>query len=285
MKKEGLAVLLLVAISIIWGSTFWLTKEILIFVHPSLIVASRFLIASFVLVPWVWKYRTYFKSVFLPGLCLGGVLSVIFMTQVWGLNFTTATNSGFITGLFLLFVPLFQLVFRRIWLNKIQTISLFISTVGLWFLTGGVQGCNIGDGLTLICAVFAAIQILLVDRFSKEKTIHLIPLNFVQFVVTGLCGILTALFLKEPLFVKDPYSVGVLLYLALIATVFCFFGQLWAQKYLSPMRSTFIFMLEPVSAASFALTLGGESFRIQTLLGGFLILAGIVLDELFKKNQ
>jgi drug/metabolite transporter (DMT)-like permease len=170
--------------ALIWGATFFVVKDTLASVHPVTLVAFRFLIAAGLLFPIVLVKKAVCRYI-KEGFVLACFLSIGFLTQTWGLKYTTASNSGFITGLFVLFVPisLFFLFSRRV--SKVQWFICFIAVIGLWILTGGIKGLNIGDLLTLICAPAFALQLVCVDRYVSKKA-DLLSLAFHQFWMTGL---------------------------------------------------------------------------------------------------
>lgn len=280
MKIKLTAYILLALISIVWGSTFWIIKDVLGSVHAATLISYRFFLAAAVLLPWVWGNRGQFKQTLLPALGLGGILWIAYSTQIWGLYFTTASNSGFITGLFLIFVPILLVLFRREFPSKSQAVAIAISAVGLWFLTGGITGINRGDGLTLITAVAVAAQILLVDRYAKDN-LNPIMLNFTIFLVVGILSLGQAWVVNAPLRVAIA-DWDVIFYLAIFGTAVAFLGQLWAQKVVSPIKSTLIFMLEPLSSAAFAIGLGDEKLTSRMIIGGGCIILGILFTKIFQ---
>jgi drug/metabolite transporter (DMT)-like permease len=147
-------------------------------------------------------------------------------------------------------------------------------------LTGGVNGVNKGDALTLVSAATYAGHLLVIDRFVK-KGADTVVLAFHQFWMTGL------LTLAAAAFTAPSWSVGrsagwTILFLALVPTLSAFFVQMSAQKHTSPIRVALIFSLEPVFAAVFAWTLGGEPFRPSCAAGGLLIVAAMMSAELSK---
>jgi drug/metabolite transporter (DMT)-like permease len=215
---------------------------------------------------------------FKAGFNLGLILWILFITQTIGLNFTSTTNSAFITGLFIVLLPLVSfLIFKDI-PSKIRIISIFISLAGLWILTGGVAGINKGDLITLITALFCAFHILLIDKYVKNNMDPFV-LCFQQFFWTSIFSLITCISMKISLDISELRTVYVILYLAIFATVSTFIMQFIAQKYTSPVKVTLILTLEPVFAAIFAWTLGGEEFILKKALGGILIFFAIILSE------
>src|SRR3989338_4994430 len=97
--------LILVIISLVWGTTFWISKEAIQHIPATVLVGWRFLIAALALVPAVVRRGDALRMCIRPGLYLGLAMAGIFLAQAWSLSFTEAANTGFIAGLFLLFVP------------------------------------------------------------------------------------------------------------------------------------------------------------------------------------
>lgn len=276
-----LPTLVIIIISLIWGSTFWIIKVSLKEISVMTLMSYRFLLAAIVLLPWVYLYRSQLRKNLYGGLVMGGVLWGAYVLQFFGLTMTTAANSGFITGLYLIFVPAFQYLVHKRGLQWIQGSSIVVALSGLWLLTHGIQGVNAGDILTVVSASCIGAQILLVDHFTREDT-NLFLLNFIQFFVVGVLSLGVGLCKGEIFVLERGTSYVVLGYLGIIATVFCFFGQFWAQKYISAVKASLLFMIEPLSAAIFAWTMGDEIATTYSVMGGLIVLVGVSLPDLQK---
>lgn len=263
----------------IWGSTFVVTKWALSTVNPVVMVSIRFFISAMVLLPLVIKknLKSYIKEAFV----LSVFLSLLYITQTIGLLYTTASNSGFITGLFIIFIPLFIFLFKKIKPDKIEIISSLIAISGMWFLTGGVNGINKGDLLTLIAAMSYSAHLLFTDRYVK-KNYDTTLLVFQQFWMVGLISLIFSLIFKYDFKVSNLNGWLVIIFLALFPTLSAFFIQMRAQKHIEPFKVGIIFCFEPVFAAIFAWTVGGESFVFSKAFGGFLIFMSMVSVEVEK---
>lgn len=263
----------------IWGSTFFIVKSALDGIDPVILVAYRFLIAGFLLLIFLkFSGRPIFdgwKQALLPGF----LLWMLYIPQTIGLQYTTASNSGFITGLFVAFVPIFlRLIFKRK-PTIMEVIASAISLIGMWILTGGMSDINIGDIMTLITAVTYALHLLYVDKYMKRG---LDPYLFSchQFLLVGLLSVLTALIFSLPFEIVTADAFWMMLFLAVFPTLSAFVIQMAAQKIRSPLRVSLIFALEPVFAALFAWTLGGEKIILHRALGGLLIFLALVVSGL-----
>lgn len=279
-KMNTFAVAGLIYCSLIWGATFFVVKSALFSVHSVTLVGYRFLIASILLFPVLLAKKTLHLHI-KEGFLLSCLLSAGYLAQTWGLKYTTAANSGFITGLFVLFVPisLFFLFSKSV--TKLQWLTCFMAVTGLWILTGGINGFNFGDGLTLLCAPAFALQLVLVGRYVKRKS-NLTALAFHQFWMTGMICLLISAIFGYGFEVTSVKGIWIIVFLAVFPTFSAFFIQLWGQKRVEPVKTSLIFSLEPMFAAMFAWTLGGEILQIKSIAGGAVIMAAILISELSR---
>lgn len=261
----------------IWGSTFFVVKDALAGIHPVTLVGYRFLLSAALLLPWVVR-RPAPRRHLSESALLAALLVLLYVSQTWGLRYTTASNSGFITGLFVLFVPLILLVVFRKPPLALHWVAVLLAVAGLWVLTGGPRTANRGDALTLVAAVTYAAHLLAIDRFVKADADPVL-LTFHQFWITGLACTLLALAARLPMTVAGPGTAAVVLFLALFPTLSGFFVQTIAQRHTPPLKVSLIFSTEPVFAALFAWTVGGEPFRAPSAWGGALIVCGMLLAE------
>lgn len=277
-KKTLLADIGLFYAAAIWGSTFFLVKNSLDNIDPVTLVAYRFLLATLFMLPFVFRKKVFqnFKN----GFFLGFLLWLLYIPQTIGLKFTTASNSGFITGLFVVFVPIFSFFMFKKNVSRQKTVSVIIAAVGLWFLTGGLKTLNMGDLLTLIAAVTYALHIIFADKYMKDSDPYV--LNFQQILTVGILSFITAILFRLPLNIGN--TLPVILFLTLFPTLSAFLIQLIAQKFTSAIKVAMIFSLEPVFAAIFAWTIGGEKFIFTSAIGGLLIVIAMVISEIPIKN-
>jgi len=275
-KRWGEAALLYCAVC--WGSTFFIVKHALRDLQPLPLIAYRFLFSALLILPFL-RGRSL-----RAGLPQGALLSVfvvtLFLSQTVGLQWTTATNSGFITGLFVLFVPVFGLVLFSRKPRPSQWVAIILALAGLWLLTGGILGFNRGDGLTLIAAAAYALHLLLTDRYVK--TGDPVVLAFHQLWITGLSALLAGAASRASFRISATPDWFVIGFLALFPTVLGFFAQMVGQRHVSPIRAALLLSLEPGFAAIFSWRLGGEAMTLNIEAGGGLILAAILLSELSR---
>ncbi|MCK5125841.1 MAG: DMT family transporter [candidate division Zixibacteria bacterium] len=267
----------------IWGSTFFIVKGALDNIDPVMMVAYRFLIAGVVLLPFLFYTKRNFFQNFKQGLVLSVILWLLYIPQTIGLEYTTASNSGFITGLFVLFVPIFQLTIFRRKPNLLEVIAACVSLGGLWILTGGLYDVNIGDILTLLAAVTYALHVLFSDKYIKSGADPFI-LSCQQFIFIGVFSLITGLVFDLPFTTGNLSVWWIILFLALFPTLSAFIIQLLAQKITAPLKVSLIFALEPVFAAVFAWTLGGETPILHRALGGLLIFLALIISGLPRQK-
>ncbi len=264
----------------IWGSTFIVTKGALSAVDPVAMVGIRFLISAALLLPWVLKRRARSRHM-REGFFLSLFLSSLYLTQTIGLLYTSASNSGFITGLFIIFIPVFMFLFRRERPTGLQGLSAALAIAGLWLLTGGAHGFNPGDALTLAAAASYSVHLIITDKYVKADA-DTVLLAFHQFWMVSAIAFGFALLRGSPLGVAGLEGWGVIVFLAVFPTLTAFFIQMLAQRHSEPFKVGIIFTLEPVFAALFAWTLGGEKFAAVKAAGGLLIVSGMLIGELAK---
>lgn len=282
MKAEKIADLGLLIASIIWGTTFFVLKNVVQFIDPIILCAYRFLFAALILLTFLVLKR---ESIFLnlrQGILLGIVLAVIYITQTIGIVYTNASNAAFITGLFVAFLPILSILFFKSIPSFSNTVAVVLSLCGLWILTGGMSNINKGDLITTITAFAYAFHILLVDRFVKKNS-NPITLCFQQFLVVSIISFILAITFKLNTEIPKQISHPLVIYLIIFPTVIAFLLQLFCQKITSPIKVSLIFALETFFGALFAWTLGKEIFSLTTFVGGVLIVIGIIISEIKKE--
>jgi len=268
-------------VTIVWGSSFTIVKQSLSQVSPLLFIAIRFTIATLVVLACMPRTvvgispATLRRGVVVGTLLLGG-----FVFQTLGLGHTSPSRSAFITSLAVLLVPVlgFFLFGRQ---PRVQTLAgVGLATVGLGLLTLDrfELRLNLGDGLTLLCAVAFALHILYVGRYAPEtdyRQLVLLQLGLTTVVI----GLLTPL-LETPFLVWDVRLVFYFAITGLLGTALAFYVQNRAQQFTTANRAALIFALEPLFAALFAYLLLGQTLSPVEWAGAILILAGVLTSEL-----
>lgn len=220
------------------------------------------------------------REVLRAGLLLGAVVALSYLTQTVGLLYTTPSRSAFITGLYVVMVPLFAAIFLRRPPGRWSLVGSCLAAVGLYALTwtsgGSLAGTWRGDLLTFGCAVAVSAHILLTGAYARR--LPALPLVQVQLAV---CVALCALWLP---WVKTRFEPHPVLWMGLGIGVFVSSAvavlQIWGQARTSAIRAALIFSLEPVFGALFSTLFTGEVLGRRELIGGALILLGVVVSEL-----
>jgi drug/metabolite transporter (DMT)-like permease len=298
VKRESrfLGEFVLLAITLLWGSTFVIVKQSLTDISPVLYVAIRFTIASIVLFPiYLWKREEKEKLISKPGVFLGAWLFLGFIAQTIGLRYTTATKSGFITGTFVVMIPIFQIFIEKKKPSKGTVMGVFVVFVGLLFLSSGGNSVlefinmlgrdfNWGDLLTLISAVFFSIHIVYLDKFSREhSTLGLLSSQFITVSVFSVIAVLlfASTGIEQVKADFNGFLVFSLLFTALIATLFNIGLQTKFQKTVSPAKAGIIYSLEPLFSAILAFFVLNEKISNFGYIGSALIFAGLLLSEVY----
>jgi drug/metabolite transporter (DMT)-like permease len=280
VTRQTKAELALLSITVIWGSTFAITKVLLEGIDPFTYVTLRFALAA-VLFALLFRRKLSgigFES--LPkGLILGLLLFIGFALQTVGLQYTTASKSAFITGLMVVMTPIFQVIIERRPPKIGNIIGIGLVTVGLYLLTSPEGSeLNFGDLLTLGCALSFALYVVYLDVFSKNRSAE--GLTLAQFAFCAVSGSMIAVAV-EPLQVHlTTELVLAILYLTIFATIVAIYVQTKYQKDTTPTRAAVIFSAEPVVAAAIAYVALNEVIGTTGMFGGGLIVAGVLVSEL-----
>ncbi len=274
----------LLAITLIWGSTFTIVKLSLAQVSPILFICIRFWIATLVTVVFMPRvFRSITPRTLKQGTNLALALLGGFLFQTLGLRSTTPSRSAFITSLSVLLVPLLGFfLFRR--RPRIRTlIGVALATVGLGLLTLNTLPIKFvrGDILTLICAMVFALHILLIGRYLPGTDFR--ELVVLQLGGSALLCTLLLPMLETPFLAWDLHIAFYLLVTGVFATGLAFYVQNRAQQFTTPNRTALIFSLEPFFAALFAYLILGQTMTMKEWTGGVLVLAGILTSE-FRRS-
>ena len=283
IKSTLMADFLMVIGVMIWGSTFFMIKGHLNSVDPVTMLVYRFIMAAgLVFLMGAFQKKNMFKD-FHKGLFVGVFLWLIYAPQNIGMQHTTASNSAFITALFVAFVPLFSIFFFRQWPTIPRLFAGVLALIGLWYLTGGFDQLNKGDLITLIAPVGCAIYMLLSDYFLKKGMDPLV-LSFQSFFAVFLYSLIWVLVQGSSFEVQQTSTWIVMAYFAVFATVFTFVLYNYVQKVSTPMKLTIIFALEPLFGSGFAWVFAGERLTAVQIMGGVLIMMALVISELPKEK-
>ena len=213
------------------------------------------------------------------GIFVGFILFSGYGIQTIGLQFTSTTNSAFITGLSVVMVPLFSAVLFKTRIKNAEKMGVVVALTGLIILTlRGVEGFNLGDFYTLLGSFCFAFHIITVGHFTNRT-------NSIQFAITqigavGFFSLIMSLIFETPSLAYPVMTWLNMLFLAVFCTSAAFITQSIAQRYTTSTHTALIYINEPVFAAIFGYFVAGEILGVRGLIGGLLMLSGILIAEL-----
>ena len=263
--------------TLIWGATFPATKAALDQIPPLSFLFLRFLLGAVLVglcLVLMARPVSMDRAVLRASAIATGWLFLGYVLQTVGLGYTTASNSAFITTLYVVFVPL---ILRRF--GPRSWVAAGIATVGLWCLVKPTTIVNLGDLLTLGCALAFAAHMACLERYTRE----LDATSLFLWQLVAMSGLmLVAMAWEQPTLRAFEPTTVLLIGLAVtgvLATV-AFAVQMWAQQLLPAQQVALIFSLEPAYAAWLAWYFLGESLDWLGWLGSALILIAVIIGSL-----
>lgn len=277
--------LVLLLAAAIWGGGFVAQSTAMEKIGPFWFVGLRFAIATLAVLPFAWREsrklgappssRDYLAFGFVGLALFGGAI-----TQQLGLLTTTVTNSSFLTGLYVVFVPVISVVALRRYPHWIIWPTACMALLGILLLSGGeLEALTVGDGLTVVCAVFWAIQIILAGLFVTRSNRPL-ALSATQFAVCSLLSIVIAI-LAEPIDLATiAGAAGEILYVGLISSGLAFVLQVIGQRYTTAPQAAIFLSSEALFGAMLGALLLGERLPGFGYVGCAIIFAAMLMVEL-----
>lgn len=304
MKRWHANILLLLA-GAIWGMGFVAQASAMHSIGPYLFIALRFVVASLVILPFtllesrkirhldngeanggretdaqVLTFGDYCKFGVI-GLCLFAGMA----TQQVGLLTTSVTNSGFLTGLYVVFTPVLGVMLYRSKPHPVTWVAALLSLVGIYFLSGGALGQLVkGDILTIFSAMFWALQVVLIARFVAQSGRPL-ALSQVQFTITAAMALLVAIAIEPIQWSGVLDAAPQILYAGVFASGFAFTIQVIGQRYTSAPQAAIFLSAEAPFAALFAYFFLSEKITTLGYFGCALILGAMLTVELVPQWQ
>jgi drug/metabolite transporter (DMT)-like permease len=280
VKRLPLAEIALVGVAAVWGLTFVMVQDAVAVIPVMTFLAYRFIPAAAIvalvfrrevarLTPQGWK----------QGAAMGVFLTAGYVFQTLGLERTTASNAGFITGLWVVLTPVFGTLFFSQHIDRAAWIAAGASAVGLALLSGvGNEELHLlGDFLVFLCAVSFTFHIFATDRGVRGHDVG--ALLAVQLAVCGLFTLVVAAAQGDLVVPRESTVWTALVVTSVVASALGFFVQTYAQKHASPARTALILASEPAFAGFFAWLLAEETLSVPGWLGALLILGAIVAIE------
>lgn len=275
--------LLLIA-GALWGMGFIAQSSAMSAIGPLLFIGSRFLVAFLVVLPFALKESARAEKRLTRSdqgaFALIGLLMFLGMTaQQIGLLTTSVTNSGFLTGLYVVIVPFIGVILFRQWPVPVVWPSALCALIGIWLLSGGgAIGLSTGDWLTILCAFIWAMQVFLISR-SASHSGRPVTLAVTQFGITGAAALLLALVFEPISFDALRAASMEILYAGIFSGGIAFTLQVVAQRHTTAPQAAIFLSTEAIFAALFGAIFLGDRLPPTGLLGCALIFAAILLVE------
>lgn len=276
---------LLLVVTMIWGSTFLVTKYAIHFVGLFTYLGYNFGIGALTLaLLFRRRLRHLSGSELRSGIILGLLLFSGYALQTLGLQFTITSKAGFITGLYIPLVPLFSIVLLRQRLSLEAGLGFALSLLGLTLLSINKDfnlSFGLGEALILGCAVAFALHIVCISKFVTGA--DALNLAIVQLATTSALSLMTALLTHEGLLLPASAPIwGAVLFMGVVDIGFCMGAMNWAQQYISSSHAALIYACEPVWAGIFG-TLAGQTLSGLAWIGGACICLGMIMSEVRLK--
>ena len=287
---KGTLILLLTAF--IWGSAFVAQTDGMNYVGPLTFLSARFLLGGIVLCPVMFCMRRFAKlkdAAAIPfsaelkkalpgGVFCGLLLGIASALQQYGLLFTSVSKAGFITTLYVIFVPVFSL-FAKKKLGANLWVAVALATVGLYLLcVNGQAAFSLGDSLVFVCAVFYALQIMAIDKFvgSTEP----ILLSAIQFLTVGIVSALPAIIIEQPSIEALATAWFPIAYAGVLSSGVAYTLQVVAQKFADPTVAAITMSFESVFAVLSAAVLLSERLSLKEGMGCIIMFGAIILAQI-----
>ncbi|HYE10794.1 MAG TPA: DMT family transporter [Patescibacteria group bacterium] len=286
MNKQIRADLMLLMITVFWGASYMLTKIGLGVLDPFNLTALRFVIAFCVSAIVFYRHilKTDMKTV-KYALILALILFGVFISMTFGLEYTTASNAGFLVSLSVVFIPIISVVFlkHKIEIKLIAGVCLAIIGIALLTLNDQLQVGG-GDLLCILCALLFAVHIIVTGVYTQK--VDSIALSVIQLGFVGLFSVVFSVFTETVKLPQSGLSWFAVLALSILCTAVGYIVQTTAQQYTSATHTGLILSLEPVFSAVFAYIFLGEVLSNRGYIGAVILLGSVLVAEVdFKKKK
>ena len=271
--------LLLLAVAVIWGSSYLTAKALVVAGGVLAVLSLRFLVSAAAMLPVLALRRPGRpgRREIAVGVLLGGTQAAVLILETYGVSHTSATNAGVLISLTILLTPILEGVAGRRWLPPGFFVAAAVAFGGVVLLVAGpgLRAPSPGDALMLAAAVVRAAHVTLSGRLTRGRDFDTVTLTALQTVVGAvICTVAAAPVLGTAVRAYGPGQWLAVLYLALGCSVFAFLVQLWAVRRTSASRASLLLGTEPVWAVLIGVGLGGEHLTAVTVAGIALVLAG-----------
>ena len=278
MPRARAPILALVAVTAIWGYTFVPVQKAVGAYPLFAFLAVRFAISGIALAPFAWApLRSLPRSGWLAGLLAGGFLAAAYGFQTAGLDLTTVSSTGFITGLYVVFTPILALALFRTPVPAAAWGGVALALVGLALISGMPGGSVVGNVLVLANAVAQSCQIVAMERFAPRYDAR--ALTFLQMGVACATFVVIAVAAGQVEAPDDAQTWYALVVTGVFAGALGYLVATWVQSRATAARAALVFTLEAPFAALFGVLLLSERLGWAGWLGCAVMLGGILLAE------
>ena len=291
MKTQLKADLMLILVTLCWGASYYLMDVALTDIEPFTLNAYRFL-GAFV-VAGIFTFRRL-KSVnrktLLYSLLIGSVLVFVYMGATFGVKYTSLSNSGFICGLTVIFVPIIEMILFRHKPQKKIVLAVTMSFIGILLLAlkddFSVNMENLrGDLLCLLGAVAYAVDLILTERAVAHEDVDAFQLGVFQLGVTGVYMLVLSFLFEQPHLPSNGGILASVIFLSVFCTGVAFIIQAVAQQYTTAAHVGIIFTLEPVFSGIVAFIFAGEVLTVKAYIGAALMIAALFVTEVNPEKK
>jgi drug/metabolite transporter (DMT)-like permease len=275
MKSRNMLYLAMLATAAIWGGSFVVMKDSLEKQDVFSFLASRFILASLLMFMYrPTALRGLSKRFVLRGIFAGILLGSGYIFQTFGLTNTTVSNTGFITGLYLVFTPLISLIILRRHVIKIQWLAVLLATIGLFLISYNGVSLGRGETLVLISAMLYGAHFVALGEWSDGGNTYALTL-----IQIATLGVMASLFTIKDGFQLPPDSSVWLavLFTAFFATFLAFLVQTKAQSVMSATAASVLLATETPFAVIFGLYFNSDPLTFKIISGGILVMGAMAL--------
>ena len=302
-KQRQIAILALLAVTLVWGATFVWMKQALDALDDekatlgtngvvAVLVFARFAIAALLMLIFFRKARSSLtdRRIWLDGIILGGLMFLAYLSQMIGLDDINPSVSAFLTSLYVVFTALISSAYNLRLPTKIMLLGVGLATFGAGFIQGPPHlTWGVAEFITVFCALLFALHILFTQHITTRR--DPVAVSTTSFIVVTICSIITVFILGDgtdakqwQLLFSDGVIVPVLL-LGIGGSFFCLLFLNMYQRYLHPIQAAIIYALEPVWATIYGLQLGMVDWSIWILIGGGALFLGNIIVELLSSDR
>lgn len=293
-KTNAKSSLLLFLTALIWGSAFVAQSVGMDHVGPFTFNTVRSMIGGLVLIPCIWflnrgkktesgeEKKEDKKMLLKGGICCGLCLCVASNLQQIGISYTTVGKAGFITAMYIILVPVLGIFLKKNIGVKVW-ISVVMAVVGLYLLCiSGSFSLEKGDAFVLVCALFFAIHILVIDYFSPK--VDGVKMSCIQFLVAGTLSAIPMFLFENPKLSEIFTAWMPILYAGVLSSGVAYTLQVVGQRNMNPTVASLILSLESVISVLAGWLVLGQKLSFRELLGCVIMFCAIILAQLPEKN-